>query len=295
MTIRHMNIFITVYQTENVTKAAERLYMTQPAVSRCIADMEAYYGVRLFERIGRRLSVTEAGRELYHHAIHIVDSFEQMERGMKNWDEFGILRVGASITLGTFLLPKAVKEFRAVHPESRLTVTVANVHMLQEKLLNNQLDFALIEGGCSNDRLEAEEFGRDRLVPVLPPEDPRRDTVCTLKELCASPLLLREKGSAGRSFLEHIFSLHDIPAEPIMESVSTSAILQAVSMGLGISFLPERLAIGEIRSGLVATCSVEGETLRREHYLVYHRNKFHSASAREMMALLKTLSAAESC
>ena len=287
MTIRHLNVFLTVFQTENVTKAAELLYMTQPAVSRCISELETHYGIRLFERIGRRLSVTEAGREFYHHALHIVDSFNRMESGMKGWDECGILRVGASITLGTFLLPKVMKQFRVLHPDIRLKATVANGSTLQDALLDNRLDFAVIEGGRMNERLQKEPLGADRLVPVLPPNDPRKGTVCPLKELASSSLLLREHGSAGRSFLDHLFSLHELPVEPVMESVSTQAILQAVHAGLGISFLPERLTIGSIRSGLVATCTVEGESLKRDHYLVYHKNKFHSCASRELMDLLR--------
>jgi len=180
-----------------------------------------------------------------------------------------------------------MKEFCRMHPDIRLKATVANGRTLQEALLNNRLDFAVIEGGRMNDRLQKELLGQDRLVPVLPPDDTRAGSVCSLKELAYGPLLLREHGSAGRSFLDHLFSIHDLPVEPVFESVSTQAILQAVHAGLGISFLPERLASASIRSGFVSTCAVEGENFCRDHYLVYHKNKFHSRPSHELMDLLR--------
>jgi len=289
MTIRHLRVFLTVYRTENVTKAAELLYMTQPAVSRCIAELEAHYGTHFFERLGRRLSVTEAGKEFYHQALHIVDSFERMECGMMSWNHCGILRIGASITLGTFLLPEAMKQFRKAYPDVRLKAMVANGRSIQEALLDNRLDFAVIEGGGHNERLKAEVLGNDRLVPVLPPDDPRNGGEYSFSELASSALLLRENGSVGRSFLNHLFSLHNLSVEPVMESVSTQAILQAVHAGLGISFLPERLVKAGLQDGFVGTCRLTDESLRRENYLVYHKNKYHAKPAQEMMLLLHRL------
>ena len=98
MTIRHMRIFLEVCRTMNVTRAAENLYMTQPAVSRSIREMEKHYGVRLFERLNQRLYLTDSGRRMHAYAVHIVDTFDRMERELSDGDERGVLRVGASIT-----------------------------------------------------------------------------------------------------------------------------------------------------------------------------------------------------
>ena len=112
MTVKHMKIFIQVYQTQNITRAAGLLHMTQPAVSRAIQELEKYYGVNLFERMNHHLYVTESGRQFYAHALHIVESFDLMEKGLRNGDESGVLRVGASISLGNFLMPQLVTEFQ---------------------------------------------------------------------------------------------------------------------------------------------------------------------------------------
>ena len=100
-----MKIFIAVYNALSITKAAQALHMTQPAVSRAIQEMEQFYGICLFERMNRKIYVTESAKELYSYAVHIVDTFDSMEQEMKNWDELGVLRIGSTITLGNFFLP----------------------------------------------------------------------------------------------------------------------------------------------------------------------------------------------
>ena len=126
MTVRHLKIFLEVYRNGSITRASERLHMTQPAVTRAIQELEHYYGVRLFDRINRRLLVTEAGKQLYAQALHLVDLFEHMETSLRNWDALGVLRIGSSIALGTHVLPDLILRFRADHPALRTQVTIQN-------------------------------------------------------------------------------------------------------------------------------------------------------------------------
>ena len=117
MTLRHIRIFLAVCENgNNTTRAARALYLAQPAVSRAVAELEEYYGVRLFDRIGRRLYLTEAGRRMWEYAVHICGLFDDLEKGLRGWDEQGVLRVGASITIGSQFLPGYVDAFRAAHP-----------------------------------------------------------------------------------------------------------------------------------------------------------------------------------
>ena len=283
MTLRHLRVFLAVYQTQNVTRAAERLHMTQPTVTRAVQELERYYGVRLFERINRRLYITQSGRQLYARAVHIVGSFDRMEKELKNWDEFGLLRIGATPTLASVLLPKTLMTFEKKHPKLRVRCSVENGTHLQEALADDRLDFALIEGEVAAEHLHAEPFSEDRLILLLPPDDPRRNApALTLRELAESPLLLREKGSMGRSFLDRVFAAHDLPLEPLMESISTHAIIQAVHAGLGISFLPQRLIRHSVESGFVATRAVDDEPFVRRNFAVWHEDKFLTRSAREL-------------
>ena len=288
MTLRHLKIYLEVYQTENMTRAAERLHMTQPAVTRAIQEIETYYGIRLFERMNRRLCVTESGKALYQYALHIVGSFEQMELGLRNWDELGRLRVGTSITIGNALLPEVLSRFRQAHPGLTVQAAVANGEMLQQALLNNQLDFAVIECAVHQEQLSSEVIGSDRLVLILPPKDPRASIQqLRLEDVAGDPLLLREQGSVGRAMIDRVFAAHGLAPEPLMESISTQALIRGVHAGLGISFLPEEMVRRAIQTGYVASAELEDETFLRKTYLVWHSQKFLTHAAKALMELFR--------
>ena len=254
MTIRHIRIFLEVCRTMNVTRAAENLYMTQPAVSRSIHEIEQVYGVRLFERLNQRLYLTDSGRRMRAYAVHIVDTFDQMERELSDGDERGMLRIGASITLGNYELPGVVRRMKQERPSLRLQATVANVDTLKEMLLDNRLDLAMIEAPIEHRDLTGEPFSRDELVLILPPNHAllQKDRL-TLADVAACDLLLREKGSSGRAFLDTVFEAHDLSVSPLWESASTEALVRAVAAGIGLSILPERLVRRALASGAVLT------------------------------------------
>lgn len=289
MTLRHMKVFLTVYKTQNMTLAAEQLHLTQPAVTRVIKEIENYYGVCLFERLNRRLYVTESGRRLYAQALHLIDTFESMEKEMRNLDTFGLLRIGSTIALGSYLLPELIFIFQKQIPQIQVQVTVSNRRTLQKMLLNNQLDIALIEGGVDDSHLHGEAFGGDRLVLITPPYHPllkKKDV--TLLDLLAYPLLLREKNSSVRIFVEQLFAVEGLPPlTPHWESASTQAIVQAVSYGMGISLLPEPLVKRDILLGTVCTCPVVGADLCRQNYVVWDKHKFLTKATQEFIALCK--------
>lgn len=288
MTIKHMRIFIQVYRDANITKASETLHMTQPAVTRAIQELERYYGVKLFERFKHRLYVTQSGRQLYPQALHMVDLFDRMEKGLRDWDEFGILRVGATITLGTYLLPQLVCKFRRKHPHVRVQARIASGAKIQQALSDNELDIALIEGQVDTPHLYSEPFCSDHLCLILSP----KHRLASVKDLSLADLgkedfLLREPGSAGRSFLDSIFAAHNLSVSPLWESASTQALVRAVGMGLGISILPEQLVLAGVANGQIVTRKLKDEAFERIHFLAWHENKYLTGSAKDFIYLAK--------
>ena len=288
VTIRHIRIFLEVCRTMNVTRAAENLYMTQPAISRSIHEIEQVYGVRLFERLNQRLYLTDSGRRMRAYAVHIVDTFDQMERELSDGDERGMLRIGASITLGNYELPGVVRRMKQERPSLRLQATVANVDTLKEMLLDNRLDLAMIEAPIEHRDLTGEPFSRDELVLILPPNHAllQKDRL-TLADVAACDLLLREKGSSGRAFLDTVFEAHDLSVSPLWESASTEALVRAVAAGIGLSILPERLVRRALASGAVLTRPIEGASLARTCHIVWHRNKYLSPSLKLLIGLIR--------
>ena len=230
-----MRIFLEVCRTMNVTRAAENLYMTQPAVSRAIREIEQTYSIRLFERLNQRLYLTDSGRRMHAYAMHIVDTFDRMERELSDGDERGVLRVGASITLGNYELPAVARRMKKERPGIRLQATVANVDTLKDMLLDNRLDAAMIEAPIDHRDLTGEAFSRDELALILPPGHPllQKDRL-TLADVAACDLLLREKGSSGRAFLDTVFEAHGLTVSPLWESASTQALVRAVASGIGL-------------------------------------------------------------
>lgn len=146
MTFRHLKIFIAVAQTGSMSAAARELYIAQPTVSQVIAEIENEYGIRLFERLSRRLYITREGRQLLDYARHITALFEEMERDLHYASRNRTLRVGATITVGSCVLPALVARFEAENPSDTVEVLVDNTRVIEEKILSSELDFGLVEG-----------------------------------------------------------------------------------------------------------------------------------------------------
>lgn len=288
MTIRHLKLFTEVYRTLNVTKAAENLHMTQPTVTRAIQELEDHYGTKFFDRINKRLNSTEAGNKFYSYAMNTLEAYEHMEEGMLNYQDNEVIRVGATISIGSTVLPKIIKKFKELYPEVQIKSFVNNTEHLQEMMNSNQIDFALMEGYAPVEHICSEAFSEDRMVLLLPPNDPRTKLgSVSLEMLKSDNFLLREKGSVGRNYVDVLFSSHGFPIEPIMESISTHAIVRAVNAGVGVSILPKDLVEHSIISGYVSSCEIEDIDLLRHNYIVWHEGKFLTAKMKELMALCK--------
>ena len=132
MTLRHMKILVAVCAENSITKAAERLHIAQPAVSIAVKELEEYYGVKLFDRISRRLYLTDTGRTFLEYAAHIVALFDDMERSIRQWELSGKLRIGASITIGTHLMPRYVNAFYRNHPQSSIDVFIGSSDIIEK-------------------------------------------------------------------------------------------------------------------------------------------------------------------
>ena len=293
MTVRHMRVFVEVYRAGSITRAAEKLHVTQPAVTRAVQELEEYYGVHLFERMNRRLQVTECGRQLYEQAVHIVELFDDMEQELRNWDTLGVLRVGASITLGNDLLPGLAAEFRQTHPQLRVQVKIENGAALQRELADNTLDLAMIEGGADRPELLSRQFSTDHLTLIVPPEHPLlQQQAVHLADLLGYDLLMREQGSAGRAFVDNAFALRGLTPHPLWESGSTAALVKAVARGLGISVLPEKLVRQAAAAGHIVLCPVCDEAFTRPYCFVWHKNKYLTKAAKDWMSLCCRIAAA---
>ena len=289
MTLRHMIIFRTVCESDyNSTKAAEQLHMTQPAISLAIKELEQYYGVRLFDRIGRRLKITDSGKLFLQYAIHITDLFDDMETGLRDWDSKGILRVGASITIGSQFMPGYVKAYSEICPGIDVRVVVEQSDTLEHKILTNALDFALIEGIPRDPRIVAEAYMQDQLSVLCSADKGwKQGQTISRQEFKKQRFLLREKGSGTRDVFDRVTAQAGIHITPAWEAMSTSTLINAAITGLGIAVLPSRMIQPALDSGQIITVNVEGLDFRRSFYIIHHKDKFLMPSARKFISLCK--------
>lgn len=285
MTLRHMNIYVCVFRHSNITKAAGELHLAQPSVSLAVKELEDYYGVRLFERIGRRIYPTECGKEFYEYALHIVSLFEEMEQKIRNWDTLGTLRIGASITIGTHILPALIRRYQPLYPDLRVEVSVRQSAFIEQSILESSIDIGLIENTPEDPELRCIPFMGDSLCAITAPDHPLTESAeVTLAQMAEYPFLMREKGSAGREILDACFSLDHLSVRPLWESASTQAIVRAVSEGLGVAVLPYLLVKKEIEQQTVKELRLS-HPLNRSLNIIFHKNKFLTENMKAFIRL----------
>lgn len=271
---------MAVCDCESVTLAGEKLSLTQPAISLAIKELETYYGIKLFDRISRKLFITEDGKQFLRYARQIVSLFDEMEKGVKNWDSFGLLRIGSSITIGTCLVPQLVKQFSALYPKVKINVTIDNSSIIEKKIISNQLDFALIEGFTHSDSITSRSFSEDKLVLVCGADHCLSNVPeISLDELTMQTLILREKGSGTRELLDSTLLTQGITVIPAWESISTEAIISAVSCGIGVSVLPYRLVKRDLDEHHLVRVKIKNIEFKRTFNVIYHKDKHLSNSA----------------
>ncbi|MCI6017504.1 MAG: LysR family transcriptional regulator [Clostridiales bacterium] len=289
MTLRHMKIFCSICEHHyNITKAAEAMHMTQPAVSLALKELEQYYGVVLFDRIGRKLQITQAGKNFLDYAVHIASLFDDMEKELRHWDASGILRIGASITVGSQFMPSYVKSFYSRYPGTKVHVKIAPSDQLEKELLSNELDFALIEGIAHDPSIVSEEYMEDHLSIICPAGDKYYQGQClSLEEFKQQNFLLREPGSGTREVFNRVTENAGFSVTPVWEAMSTTALVNAVISGLGISVLPHRMIIGPLERGLIVTIQVKGLDFKRSFRIIYHRQKYLTSAAQAFIDLCR--------
>lgn len=287
MTLRHIKIFVSVFQHESITKAANDLHLAQPSVSFAIRELEDYYGIHLFERIGRRIFPTECGKEFYGYALHIVSLFEEMEKKMKNWDTIGTLRIGSSITIGTHILPNIIKQYQTRFPDLTVEVSINKSSTIEQLVLNNTIDIGLIEAAPDHPDIISEPFMEDSLCAIVPISHPlTQQKAVTLLEMAKYPFLMREKGSAGREILDAYFSFHQLSIHPLWESTSTQAIVRGVAKNLGVAVLPYLLVEKDIQEHCVKQIPLF-PPLKRDLNIIYHKSKYLTSNMEAFINLCK--------
>ena len=278
MNFRQLTVFVMVAQEENMTKAAEKLYMTQPAISHMIHDLEEELNMHLFDRIGKKIYLNEIGKQFLDKTRKVLDGYEELKKGQLS----APIRIGSSITIANFWLPAFLKEMKEQAIEA--IVEVDRSEVVYEKLKRNELDIALVEGNIEDDRMIQLPFSSYELHAVCGKHHPfaQQDSIA-MTQLCKEPLLLREKGSAIREVFDAACNLANISMHPVYTSVNSQAIISSLKAGLGLSILPDLLVKDDKD---IHQLTIEGVSLRNTNRLMILKDKYQSEAMKAFIALI---------
>lgn len=285
MTLRHFRIFQSVCRAGGMTAAAAALHISQPSVSQAIRELEEYYGTALFDRFGRQLHLTPAGKALLGYATHILALEHQAGEAMRGFAERSPIAVGATLSIGESVFVPLLAAFRAAHPGQEIFSRIANTHELESRLLADELDVALIEGEVTSPYLTARSFLDDELVFLAAPSRGLSGEV-PREAVAGAPFFLREEGSGTRDLFVAAMKAADLPFEVAGVYNNSASILQAVAadFGFGFAALSRRIAAPYLADGRLVTFSVAGIAFRRTFRVVCHQNKYLTPALRAFLA-----------
>ncbi len=292
MNRNHLALFHAVAQAGGISAGAAAVRVSQPAVSKQIAELESTLGVKLLERLPRGCRLTEAGEILADYAQRWraleADAEQAMDeyRGLKR----GRLNLGASLTIAGYLLPRVLAKFHRRYPEIELRVQTANTRQIQAALLDGTLEFGLTEGVHEAPELESEVFFEDELVAIAPAKHPflKRDDV-TAREFCREPLILREPGSGTRAAIEQALARKKLKLQPLLSLGSPEAIKGAVLSDMGLAIVSRLIIEQELASGALGIVALKDLAIRRPLRRQRLRGRSESPAAAKFRELLSAM------
>lgn len=284
MTLRHLEIFCAIVQWGTMHQAADKLYISQPAISQAVRELEQEYQVKLFERFKKRLILTPEGEKLLEGSRKLLEGSRQLELSMRQAAGRPTIRVGATVSVGEELMVPLVTSFEKEHPDIRVEVMVNNTQSIEREILEGRLELGLIEGTVQEAELSLELFARDCMHIVASPSHPLAGKEELLpEELADCDLISREPGSVNRNRLMDLLAAHKVYPNVKWSCTNVHTIKQAVMAGQGIAMLSSLVVSGELTSGRLVCLRVKGISGERSISLVSHPKRQENEPLRIFM------------
>jgi DNA-binding transcriptional LysR family regulator len=281
--LAHLATFRELVRHGNFTRAAEALNVTQPAVTQHVRALERHYGVKFFDLIGRRMQLTEAGVFFAEHAERVLEVAATLERDMREFAdiESGELRLGATVTIGSYGLAAIVSQFHRRHPRITLDVRVENTRRIADDVLHGVLSLALVEGEIADPALDVVPYQRDVLTLVVPAGHrfARLRRRIVPGDLRAERFVAREEGSGTRALFESVLRDAGVVPEVVLALPTGEGITEAVEAGVGIAIVSALVTRAAVDAGRLRRIEVAGLDFRRTFQLVRRKHLTPSPSA----------------
>jgi DNA-binding transcriptional LysR family regulator len=288
-----LRVFCTVTETKSFSKASEIIHLTQPAVSLQIQALEEIYETKLFDRSSSTVTLTPAGEVLYNYAKEILNLYAQAEKDIGDITGLvkGSISIGASTTIGNYMLPSVISDFKTKNPKIKIHLLVGNTKRVVELLNAGNLDLGLVEGEVTKYKIVSEKLLTDEMSLIVPTEHPwakKKDV--SMLDMAKEPFIFREEGSGTRQVIEKNLLKRGItPQKMNITTVlgSTEAIKDAVESGTGIAIVSKWAVRRESRYGALKTVKFKEGRLLRDFCLVFNKNTITSYAVDEFLSFLR--------
>ena len=292
VTLVQLETFVRVAALGNFTRVAEEFHLTQPGVTQQVRGLEHHFGVRLVDVVGRRPVLTEAGQFLATRAADILGGMTALEREMAEFAaaRSGELHLGATLTIGSYVLPQLLASFAAAHPGISVHVEIANTTAIAARMHGGELSLALVEGPVIDPDLQIEPFQPDQLCLIAPIDHPLAVGGAVMaRDLAAMPFVCREQGSGTRAMAEAALAVAGVVPPVVLELASGEGVARAVEAGLGLAILSRLVVERSAAEGRIAIVPVSDLELRRTLRLVTVRGRTLSPAADAFASLVRSL------
>jgi DNA-binding transcriptional LysR family regulator len=273
--LHQLHIFCTVAKHLSFSVAAEELFMTQPAVSQQMKALERHLNVKLFERVGHKLFLTEAGEAILEFALGILAAGAEMEQAVAQIrGSRGRLALGANTTGGMYVVPPIVRAFREENPEADVTLHVESTSRICDRVMQNMIDVAVVTGPIQDRRFVIRDLCEDEVYLIVSPSHPFSGRVGVApEEIVGEPFVLPEPGSRTRLLVEEAFAERGLKLRVSMQLPGTEAVKKAVEANVGIAMVSRYSVQRELALGVLRRVTVDGMRLLRPIHMLYRKGK----------------------
>lgn len=291
ITFRQLSLFVAVAERENISQGAKASFLSQPAASMTLAELEKQLGHPLFDRVGKKLVLNENGLKLYPRAVELMDRARQIEalfKQEKSTTLTGYLKIGASSTIGNYVMPSLIAQFVRRYPNVKITQKIANSQEIIHDLEKFTLDVGFIESTCSSTMLDTHIWKKDELIIFASPKHPLAQKLAQKESLTRADLdthhwILREPGSGTREILEHFIQ----PKQVLLEIGSTQAIKKIVADNLGLSCASRFALEEELKAKTLVELPINDLTITRDFLHLTHKAKYQTEMINAFNQVLK--------
>jgi DNA-binding transcriptional LysR family regulator len=280
LNFNQLKAFYYTVKCGSLSAAAEALYITQPAVTKQIQQLHATYGIKLLNRFGKKMVLTDAGEVLYDFASKIFEAEIQAEEILRDFQQrkSGRIRIHASESFGAYYLPFMVNLFRKKYPAPiQISVNIFPNPVVIENTAKLETDLGFISYPLEHKKLLVREVLEDRLVLISPPSHPlARRKILHPHHLEGLPLIMHEKGSGTRVIIDEFLRKNNLSVSVSLELSNNEGIKRAVEQGMGLSFISEHVVREEIHGKKLKAIPFADPSLKRKFYLIHHKDKYLS-------------------